>query len=87
MNWTDVLSNRIITLNGAISQYSDFDQEFTDIINLSSFRRLQDKAQVFPLETGDFSRTRLTHSIEAMATAERIGKKLQKHYRIMNITN
>ena len=34
------------------------------VINASAFRRLQQKAQVFSLETNASVRTRLTHSIE-----------------------
>lgn len=36
-------------------------------------RRLQDKAQVFPLEQEDYARTRLTHSIEVLSIAESLG--------------
>ena len=37
-------------------------------------RRLQDKAQVFPIAGNDFTRTRLTHSIEVSAIARSLGK-------------
>src|SRR5690606_35330018 len=37
-------------------------------------RRLQDKAQVFPLQENDFTRTRLTHSLEVSALAKSLGK-------------
>lgn len=37
------------------------------------FRRLQDKAQVFPLEPNDFVRTRLTHSLEVSSVARSLG--------------
>jgi len=43
---------------------NEFDKDYDRIIYSSSFRRLQDKAQVFPLQTNDFTRTRLTHSLE-----------------------
>lgn len=39
----------------------------------SSFRRLQDKAQVFPLEVHDYARTRLTHTIEVKTICSQIG--------------
>ena len=39
------------------------------IVSSSSFRRLQDKAQVFPLEEHDYARTRLTHTMEVASIA------------------
>lgn len=41
---------------------TEFDSDYDRIVFSSPFRRLQDKAQVFPLERSDFVRTRLTHS-------------------------
>ena len=52
---------------------SIFKIDFDRVCRSSSFRRLQDKAQVFPLKRGDYLRTRLTHSIEVMAIAESLG--------------
>ncbi len=43
---------------------NEFDKDYERIIYSSSLRRLQDKAQVFPLQRNDFTRTRLTHSLE-----------------------
>ncbi|MCM2534322.1 deoxyguanosinetriphosphate triphosphohydrolase [Neobacillus pocheonensis] len=43
---------------------NEFDKDYDRIIYSSSLRRLQDKAQVFPLQENDFTRTRLTHSME-----------------------
>ena len=48
------------------------------IILNSTVRRLQDKAQVFPLQENDFTRTRLTHSIEVSAMAGSLGKAVGK---------
>lgn len=44
-----------------------FFSDFSRISFSSAFRRLQDKAQVFPLEKYDYARTRLTHTIEVMS--------------------
>ena len=49
------------------------DDDYQTIIKSASFRRLQDKTQVFPLEKNDFVRTRLTHSIETSAIARKLG--------------
>lgn len=51
-------------------------QDFDNIVFMSSFRRLQGKAQVFPLENNDYTRTRLTHSLEVMSISEALGEKL-----------
>ena len=42
--------------------WNPFDSDFARITMSSPFRRLQDKAQVFPLEPNVFVRTRLTQS-------------------------
>lgn len=57
---------------------TEFQKDFDTICNSSSLRRLQSKAQVFPLEREDFFRTRLTHSIEVMSIAESMGYSLIK---------
>lgn len=50
-----------------------FDSDYDRIIFSYPFRRLQDKAQLFPLESNDFVRTRLTHSLEVAALAKSLG--------------
>ena len=46
------------------------------VINSSAFRRLQQKAQVFPLEPNAAVRTRLTHSIEVSQIGRHIVQKI-----------
>ena len=53
---------------------SAFEADYDRIVGSSSVRRLQDKAQVFPLQEDDVARTRLTHSIEVSALARSLGK-------------
>lgn len=48
---------------------SEFAKDYHRILSSPSFRRLQDKTQVFPLDRGDFVRTRLTHSLETSSFA------------------
>ena len=50
-----------------------YKKDFDTVCNSTILRRLQDKAQVFPLEKEDYARTRLTHSIEVMTVAESLG--------------
>ncbi|SES62158.1 dGTPase [Oceanobacillus limi] len=57
---------------------NEFERDYDRIVGSSSLRRLQDKAQVFPLQDNDFIRTRLTHSIEVSAIARSFGRWLEK---------
>ena len=54
---------------------SEFEKDYHRIIVSASFRRLQDKTQVFPLDRSDFIRTRLTHSLEVSS----IGRSLAQN--------
>ena len=51
----------------------EFENDYDRILFSASFRRLQDKAQVFPLEKLDFVRTRLTHSLEVSSIGKSFG--------------
>ena len=53
---------------------TEFQKDYHRIICSASFRRLQDKTQVFPLEQNDFVRTRLTHSLEVSSFAKSLGQ-------------
>lgn len=52
---------------------NEFQKDYHRIICSASFRRLQDKTQVFPLDKSDFVRTRLTHSLEVASFAKSLG--------------
>ena len=60
------------------SARNEFEADYDRIVGSSSVRRLQDKAQVFPLQENDFTRTRLTHSVEVSALARSLGKAVGK---------
>lgn len=53
---------------------NEFQRDYHRIICSASFRRLQDKTQVFPLDKSDFVRTRLTHSLEVSSFAKSLGQ-------------
>ena len=55
---------------------SEFEKDYHRIIGSASFRRLQDKTQVFPLDRSDFVRTRLTHSMEVSSFAKSLGQNI-----------
>ena len=81
--WRNLLSTD--SENGISGQNENmrFEKDYGNVIYSSAFRRLQDKAQVFPLERYDYVRTRLTHSIECATIAEQLGLKsiniIKKH--------
>ena len=68
-NRIDSNSLKHTTIKNYSGYKNSFLSDFERIIFSSSFRRLQDKAQVYPLESQDFARTRLTHSIEVSSLA------------------
>ena len=55
---------------------SEFEKDYHRIIGSASFRRLQDKTQVFPLDRSDFIRTRLTHSLEVSSLCKSLGQNI-----------
>ena len=80
MKWSDLLTTKRlgepITFEGShLQEYgrNEFETDYLRILSCASFRRLQDKTQVFPLDKSDFVRTRLTHSYETSAIATKLG--------------
>ena len=76
MTWNRLLSpkrSRDIVSPRPGDVRSEFAKDYHRILSSPSFRRLQDKTQVFPLDRGDFVRTRLTHSLEVSSFAGSIG--------------
>lgn len=81
LSWCKLLTSktdRPRKKSSEIDARNDFEKDYDRIISNSSFRRLQDKAQVFPLERNDYIRTRLTHSIEVSSIAKSIGISIEE---------
>lgn len=57
---------------------TEFEKDYHRIIGSASFRRLQDKTQVFPLDKSDFIRTRLTHSLEVSSFCKSLGQNVSQ---------
>ncbi len=80
MNWNDLLaSDRIRSYQKSTTSRdlrTEFEKDYHRIIGSASFRRLQDKTQVFPLDKSDFIRTRLTHSLEVSSFAKSLGQNV-----------
>ncbi|MDO4619166.1 MAG: deoxyguanosinetriphosphate triphosphohydrolase [Lachnospiraceae bacterium] len=78
MNWQQLLCEerpgRIEYGAGGSDLRNEFEKDYHRIIVSASFRRLQDKTQVFPLDKSDFIRTRLTHSLEVSSVARSLGQ-------------
>lgn len=80
MRWEKLLSKE--RLGGSLTpsykekKYyrNEFKKDYRRIVSSASFRRLQDKTQVFPLDASDFVRTRLTHSLEVASIAKEFGE-------------
>jgi dGTPase len=53
----------------------EFERDYDRAVFSTPVRRLQDKAQVFPLEPHDAVRTRLTHSLEVSTVARALARK------------
>ena len=87
MEWQTLLSDRRERENSGRTKTADlrseFEKDYHRIIGSASFRRLQDKTQVFPLDKSDFIRTRLTHSLEVSSLgkslAQNIGENILKY--------
>ena len=86
MDWNRLLSTtRVKGLFGQTSSLpivgdlrSEFDRDYGRTVFSTPVRRLQDKAQVFPLERCDAIRTRLTHSMEVSSIARSLGETAER---------
>ncbi|MCT4640508.1 MAG: deoxyguanosinetriphosphate triphosphohydrolase [Bacteroidales bacterium] len=80
MNWDKLLSAKRFgkpnTDTQNIDIRSEFQKDYDRIIFSSSFRRLQNKTQVFPLPGSIFVHNRLTHSLEVASVGRSLGNLL-----------
>lgn len=76
MNWDQLLceQRQCTSLKKSTDNRNEFQRDYHRIVGSASFRRLQDKTQVFPLDKSDFVRTRLTHSLEVSSFAKSLGQ-------------
>jgi len=86
MDWKTLLRPVRLDRGTGNDRLGEFQSDYARVIFSTPFRRLHDKAQVFPLESLDTVRTRLTHSLEvaiaARGIAIRVGKLLEADQRI-----
>ena len=82
MEWKQLLSGQKLADGPALPDHfarfpiNTFELDYSNLVSSAAFRRLQDKTQVYPLDKGDFVRTRLTHSIEVSSVARQLGMML-----------
>lgn len=81
MEWKNLLCDeriRSFKKSGSTDLRSEYEKDYHRIIGSASFRRLQDKTQVFPLDNSDFIRTRLTHSMEVSSFGKSLGQNISQ---------
>jgi len=82
-SWSNLVSETRAYMGSrsGFDERSEFERDYDRLIYASPFRRLQDKAQVFPLEHNDFVRTRLTHSLEVSTLGRSLGRQVGRRLR------
>ncbi|MDO5100127.1 MAG: deoxyguanosinetriphosphate triphosphohydrolase [Eubacteriales bacterium] len=81
MSWKQLLCPKRMRQGKMSAQYdlrTEFEKDYHRILGSASFRRMQDKTQVFPLDQSDFIRTRLTHSLEVSSFAKSLGQSVSE---------
>jgi dGTPase len=76
MNWNQLLCPERLrrTTKQPEERRGEIHRDYGRVVFSTPVRRLQDKAQVFPLETIDAVRTRLTHSLEVSSVARGVAQ-------------
>jgi dGTPase len=70
MNWARLISReRAGPSDHPVGDRTEFEEDLGRVVFSAPVRRLQDKTHVFPLESHDSVRTRLTHSLEVSNVA------------------
>lgn len=80
MQWNQLLSERRLgkseplpSREHGMGRRSQFERDYDRLVFSASFRRLQNKAQVFPLPGNVFVHNRLTHSLEVSCVGRSLG--------------
>lgn len=80
MNWSNCYSERRSgTSKSKEIPRTEYQRDYDRLIFASSFRRLQNKTQVFPLPGSTFVHNRLTHSLEVASVGRSLGKIIGDH--------
>lgn len=91
MNWEQLLSSKRLGLehyhNPDRISRTEFQRDYDRVIFSSSFRRLQNKTQVFPLPGRIFVHNRLTHSLEVASVGRSLGNEVAQKLQERNSTD
>ncbi|MFV0290441.1 MAG: deoxyguanosinetriphosphate triphosphohydrolase [Mangrovibacterium sp.] len=83
MNWNHLISTRRLGSQTSTEDEhfnrTQFQRDYDRLIFSSSFRRMQNKTQVFPLPGSIFVHNRLTHSLEVACVGRTLGSLLGQH--------
>lgn len=86
MRWDNCYSNkRTGTKHSTQVPRTEYQRDFDRLIFASSFRRLQNKTQVFPLPGSTFVHNRLTHSLEVASVGRSLGTIIGEHISLNDI--
>lgn len=81
MDWDTLLNAERPRVSTSKADHREqFERDYDRAVFSSPVKRLQDKAQVFPLEPHDSVRTRLTHSLEVSSVARGLVQKVCKDF-------
>src|ERR1700689_4378892 len=86
LEWKHLLSQRRLrplmggppSVKSEKEERTEFERDYGRTIYSAPFRRLKQKAQVFPLETSDYVCTRLLHSLEVSTVAEDLASQVSR---------
>jgi dGTPase len=85
MDWNAILNAERPRPSTSTGDHREqFERDYDRAVFSSPVKRLQDKAQVFPLEPHDSVRTRLTHSLEVSSVARGLVRKVCKDFLLLN---
>ncbi|WP_248924882.1 deoxyguanosinetriphosphate triphosphohydrolase family protein [Paenibacillus hamazuiensis] len=78
----DLRKNRLhdSTLHKTSEERDEYEKDYARLIQSPAFRRLQGKSQVFGAGSGDYYRTRLTHSLEVSQIAREVARRMNGSY-------
>ncbi|APQ58356.1 dGTP triphosphohydrolase [Paenibacillus sp. FSL M7-0802] len=81
MTWQDKREHRqFAEQTRSDASRAAYERDYSRLIHSPTFRRLQGKSQVFGAGTGDYYRTRLTHSLEVAQIAREASRSLLRRH-------